>query len=407
MFEFLTDLQFWAYVSIPFVSALVGWGTNVVALKMTFYPIKPFGWPPYFGWQGIIPSKAQQMAERSVDLMTTQLINIDDIVDRLDAEQIKTVLLPVVQEQAERILDELIEDRAAKWWHSVPQPLKDRIYARTREGASQIILDVVNEAKSRSAELFDLKRMVVDSLMRDKALLNRIFLECGLAEFKFIERSGFILGFLFGLIQMTIWIFYPAWWALPAAGFFVGYATNWIALKMIFQPLQPRRIGPWIWQGLFLKRQKEVSVAYAGLVSSEILNAKNMLNAIVRGPTSDKLFDIIQHHVKESIDTHGGFATQFVEVAVGSEDYNKIKDKACTRIFEEVPEQAEILHDYADRALDIERTLREKMSALSSVKFSGLLRPIFQEDELKLILVGAALGVAIGFVQLFAVFGGI
>ena len=28
------DASFWLYVSIPIVSALVGWGTNVVALKM-------------------------------------------------------------------------------------------------------------------------------------------------------------------------------------------------------------------------------------------------------------------------------------------------------------------------------------------------------------------------------------
>jgi hypothetical protein len=32
------------YLLIPLVASVVGWLTNVVALKMTFYPIEFFGW---------------------------------------------------------------------------------------------------------------------------------------------------------------------------------------------------------------------------------------------------------------------------------------------------------------------------------------------------------------------------
>ena len=54
------------FILMPFISAFVGYITNVIALKMTFYPLEftpaamkiwqpkdqPFG---LFGWQGIIP----------------------------------------------------------------------------------------------------------------------------------------------------------------------------------------------------------------------------------------------------------------------------------------------------------------------------------------------------------------
>ena len=49
-------------MSIPIVAALVAWATNWVAVQMTFYPIEFFGVRPFFGWQGIIPSKAEKMA---------------------------------------------------------------------------------------------------------------------------------------------------------------------------------------------------------------------------------------------------------------------------------------------------------------------------------------------------------
>ena len=42
---------------------------------------------------------------------------------------------------------------------------------------------------------------------------------------------------------------------------------------------------------------------------------------------------------------------------------------------------------------------------LSYAEFEGVLHPVFEEDELKLILVGAALGTAVGVFQLFVMFG--
>ena len=46
---------------IPVVSALIGWGTNVLAIRMLFGPTQRIGWK-YFGWQGVIPSRAKKMA---------------------------------------------------------------------------------------------------------------------------------------------------------------------------------------------------------------------------------------------------------------------------------------------------------------------------------------------------------
>ena len=37
---------------IPVISAFIGWFTNVVAVKMMFYPTEFVGIRPYLGWQG-------------------------------------------------------------------------------------------------------------------------------------------------------------------------------------------------------------------------------------------------------------------------------------------------------------------------------------------------------------------
>ena len=42
---------------------------------------------------------------------------------------------------------------------------------------------------------------------------------------------------------------------LATSGTPLGYLTNLIALKLIFEPIEPTRFGPFVLQGIFLKRQ--------------------------------------------------------------------------------------------------------------------------------------------------------
>ena len=93
------------YLSIPITSAIVGWITNVVALKMTFYPLEFIGIKPVFGWQGIIPSKAEKMSRISVDLWTTKLIDVKEMFSRIKPESIADEMRP----EFDRIAKELME----------------------------------------------------------------------------------------------------------------------------------------------------------------------------------------------------------------------------------------------------------------------------------------------------------
>jgi uncharacterized membrane protein YheB (UPF0754 family) len=124
--------------------------------------------------------------------------------------------------------------------------------------------------------------MMVEGLTKDPTMLNRIFQKCGEKEFKFIEQSGFGFGFLFGLIQMLIWNYYQHWWLLPVGGLVVGYITNFLALKLIFRPIHPIKIGPLTIQGLFMKRQNEVSEEYARILSEELLTSEKIFEFVVR-----------------------------------------------------------------------------------------------------------------------------
>jgi uncharacterized membrane protein YheB (UPF0754 family) len=109
----------------------------------------------------------------------------------------------------------------------------------------------------------DINALITErSVAASRSCWSSLFSDACDKEFQFISRSGFYLGVPLGIPVIFIWEAYPLWWVLPVFGALVGYVTNWLALYMVFRPLQPNRYGPFVFQGIFLKRQKEVAAAY-------------------------------------------------------------------------------------------------------------------------------------------------
>lgn len=404
--DFFTDIAYWKYASIPVVAALVGWSTNWVAIKLLFFPVKPLGWPPYFGWHGIIPSKAGKMGAITTDTTLTKLGSLTEMFGAMEPDRIAAHLVETINPQIETLADALMQEENPKVWELVPHTARLVIYELVRRRMPDAIREMMHDVGDHIEAMVDLREMVVRQLEAAPHIVNRIFLECGAEEFKFIIRSGLYFGFGFGLVQMGIWILYPAWWILPLFGVIVGYATNWIALRVVFQPLQPRRVGPFTVQGLFLKRQKEVSAIWCRIVTREVLTIHHIIDAMLHGPKQAYTREVIRRHILKVVDESLGITRPVAQLTIGPEAYAHLK--------ESVSEQAMLLTAAAfddpefneERAQVVQGLMQKRMEALSPEEFQYLLRPAFEEEELKLILMGALLGFGAGLVQLYWVFGG-
>ncbi|MBX2840190.1 MAG: hypothetical protein KTR26_00350 [Flammeovirgaceae bacterium] len=399
----LTSIESLILLSIPITSGIVGWGTNVLALKMTFYPIEFVGIRP-LGWQGIIPSKVKKMAEKAVDLLTAKLMKIEEQFDLIDPEVIVKEMESGLKDTSRKIIEEVMVSQIPDIWERAPETLRQTVYHTVEEEFPHTVRDMMNDIKININELVDLKKLAVSILTNNKLLVNQIFLACGEKEFKFIEKSGFYFGFIFGLIQMVVFYFFQPWWFLPLFGFFIGYATNWLALKLIFEPRNPIKIGPFSYQGLFLKRQQEVAREYSNIISAKVVTTSGLFEFMVRGPGSIKMAEIIKNNIEKIVDQTANSSSILIKWMVNQEKLDIIKNIAIFRFKQELPISLKQVFHYAEETLNIRNTLREKMSALTPVEFEGFLRPIFQEDELTLILVGAFLGCLAGFAQYFLIF---
>eukprot|EP00467_Chlorarachnion_reptans_P026011 CAMPEP_0114522670 /NCGR_PEP_ID=MMETSP0109-20121206/20865_1 /TAXON_ID=29199 /ORGANISM="Chlorarachnion reptans, Strain CCCM449" /LENGTH=381 /DNA_ID=CAMNT_0001703901 /DNA_START=519 /DNA_END=1664 /DNA_ORIENTATION=- len=355
---------------IPVIAGCVGYITNWLAVQMIFYPINWRGIPlkiwednPFgiLGWQGIVPAKAGKMSERMVEMLTSTLISVPEVFARLNPTKISDCLLPLVQDAA-------IPNFFALKWLSAPF-LKG------------CLVNCAKDLQVRIESILDLKELVVGEMLRDRTILVELFKKVGSAELRFLTDSGLFFGFLLGIIQMMVWLVFPRGWTLPVGGAVVGYLTNWIALKMIFEPVNPVRVfNLFEVQGLFLKRQSEVAVEFGDHLSSAVLTSQQLWGNMLFGSHSDSFFSLLRSNVPWFIPT-----------------------QVVTNVFEKLravlPTSEHILHTYADKTLALKENIIEKMKQMTSAEFEGVLHPIFQEDEMILIIAGAILGAIAGLVQ--------
>ena len=387
------------YLSMPFVAAAIGYVTKLVAIRMMFEPIEFVGVKPYFGWQGIIPRKAATMASIACDTMTRELVKPEDIFARLDADRVAREIEKPLLEAVDEIARDVLGHYQPGLWESLPETVRKMIIGRIQAQSPEIVKQLMNEIKRDVNKVFDLKDMVVTNLLSDKELLNRIFREVGHKEFKFIANSGIYFGFAIGCVQAVTWALTHSTLVMPAFGLFTGWFTDWLALKIIFNPKEPTRYLFFEWQGLFLKNRKEVAAEYGRLIAKQIITPDKIINAVLRGPLSDRIFLMINKEVKKLVDDQVGIAKALVVFAVGSRQYQEMKEVIARKVMERLPETMKHMEAYAADAMDLERTVVEKMQQLTPVQFEGLLRPAFQQDEWILITVGAVLGFLVGEMQ--------
>lgn len=389
--------QHWPlYVSIPVVAALIGYGTKLVAIRMMFQPVEFIGVKPFLGWQGIVPKRAARMASIACDTMTEQLIKPAEVVERLDASRIAQEIEKPLLAGVEDIVREVAAHYQPGLWESLPERVQRLVIQRVQHEAPRMVAAVLDLIKSDVDSVFDLKGMVVTSLVKDKRLLNRIFQEAGAKEFKFIARSGLVFGGAIGVIQMVAWVLFKFPPIMPVFGLFTGWFTDWLALRMIFYPIEPRRYFGVQWQGLFLKRRAEVAEAYGSLIAKEIITPHNVIEAILHGPLSDRVLALIQRQLDREL---GSVAKPLLVFAVGSRKYQDVKLAIASQIMSRLPETMRYIEDYAADAMDIRNVLVSKMKELSPREFERLLRPAFEQDEWILIATGAVLGFAVGEAQ--------
>ncbi len=435
MFETMWQLlrqhpEFIAMLTIPPVTAFVTWAHVWMALEMLFHPIKfwgiriknfPFGLKG-LGWQGIVPAKAGKISGVIVDQALSKLGSLDEFFRAMEPEEMAEFITKSVDDHLDSLIDEIMFERYYALWSHLPFAIKRRIYAHAHAELPSIMKALVLDLTYHVEDLVDMRQMIVRKMESDRRLMVDMFLKVGKKEINFIWKISALIGFGFGIIQMAIFYFVPQHWTVPFFAAIWGALTNWIAIWMVFNPVEPRHIWfvrlfrrdglkihlmfphihRYAWQGGFMKRQDEVSTVFAKIVVNDLVTLENVMHEMMYGARSSKTRDLIKSHLYELLESPVVATT--LKFGMDNKALNEFKDIIIDKSIDAtmVPIRDPKLN--TSRASKIFGLFESRIRALTPHEFQNLLRPAFKEDEMTLVVLGGVTGVIAGYLHLVVVF---
>jgi uncharacterized membrane protein YheB (UPF0754 family) len=180
----------------------------------------------------------------------------------------------------------------------------------------------------------------------------------------------------------------------------VGWVTNWVAILMIFEPVEPRRILGFKIHGMFLRRQHEVAEVYADVIANDIVTVENFGNDLLYGANSDRTRQMIASALRPAIDRSLGNVRPLVRLAIGPHEYDAIRETVAREAIGPTvkPLSDPELNRRQSRA--IRTMLVERMREMPPDDFSDMLRSAIRQDEWLLLAHGGVLGIVGGALHL-------
>ncbi len=84
-------------IAIPIISAFIGYITNVVAIKLLFWPREPVNcW--LFQLYGLLPKRRVDIASSIGGIVEEQLLSLNDIFEKIDTPEVRETLVNRIME---------------------------------------------------------------------------------------------------------------------------------------------------------------------------------------------------------------------------------------------------------------------------------------------------------------------
>ena len=193
---------------------------------------------------------------------------------------------------------------------------------------------------------------------------------------------------------------------LPFIGAITGWVTNWVAVKMLFHPKEPKNFGLFKVQGVFPKRQKLMAEKLGHIVAAELFSIDDVVEKM-KSADNTEVLGFVESKIDNFINVKLSGSMPMLAMFLNDDLKNKIKTTLMEEIAEVIPG---VIDSYANKLkneVDVEAIVYEKVLNFSSDKLEEILYSIMKKEFKFIELLGVVLGFLIGIIQLcIVVFGG-
>ncbi len=186
---------------------------------------------------------------------------------------------------------------------------------------------------------------------------------------------------------------------LPLAGLFIGWLTNYLAIKMLFHPKKPLNLGLFTLHGVFPKRQDALGEKLGNVVANELISTEEILDRITAQAKGDDVQQILGRKIDQGLRKLVD-GIPMASLLVDDSLIAKAKGLILKEFQDGIDEWLEGLQSKLKKNLDIRAIVEEKVSRFSSEKLEAVLFEILRKEFKFIELAGAVLGFLIGCVQI-------
>lgn len=189
---------------MPFISALVGWFTNYLAVKMLFYPKEPWNFG-LFKVQGVFPKNQREVAEKIGKMVAEELLSSKDLRDKMNNPENLLSINQIVEAKIDYFLNVKFPRQYPITGMFFTKDRKARMKKELMVEVEQSVPQVIDHYMENLEERFNVEEIIkekVAQLAPEK--LEGLLMKLLAKEFKFIEYIGAVVGFIIGLVQVGI-----------------------------------------------------------------------------------------------------------------------------------------------------------------------------------------------------------
>ncbi len=197
--------QLWTFLITPVVGGLIGWVTNILAIKMIFHPREPIR-IPLTPWKihGLLPKRKAELARSVGKTVSQELLPMDQLLEQFDyASYKKDIIRTVLSHVDHRLTNTLPKFIPANLRHILREFVSDLI----GKEANQLLDKALGKIKEKVVEEVDIETIVEDQILSlDIVRLEGLVIGIAKNELRHIEVLGAVLGFVIGILQAALMI---------------------------------------------------------------------------------------------------------------------------------------------------------------------------------------------------------
>lgn len=175
----------------------------------------------------------------------------------------------------------------------------------------------------------------------------------------------------------------------------IGYSTNVLAIRCLFRPYVPIRLGPFTFQGLIPKRKDELGKKVAEVVAVELLDQEDLIGQLIKKEDEAQFSQFISDRIESVVIEKttilpGPFQRKLVQTV------NEQIEKESPRIFLDFKRLAE---DQIRNKMDVAALIEEKIDLLELATIENLVVRVANKELRAIEWLGLIMGIGIGLIQ--------